>query len=162
MPGSAIAAGEERVFSGQSVWPDRSLDRIGVHLDPAVVEERDQARPVTQGVTHGLREIGGSGYALDVDLQPLVQRLDDRSTSFLPDLSPLLGGPTADLSFNPVECGNSCQHFRREWRLRRRVELEEVAPHMGPAERQSDQSIRSISCETLEAAISIHLHHAAD
>ena len=130
MPGSAIAAGEERVFSGQSVWPDDSLDRIGIHFDPAVVEEHDQAGPVTQRVTHGLREIGGSGYPMDVDLQPVMQRLDDRSTSLLPDLSPLLGGAAADLSFDPVKCGNSCQHFRRERRLRRRVELEEVAPHM--------------------------------
>jgi hypothetical protein len=90
MTRSAVAARKERILARQSMWPNGALDGVRVHLDPAVVEERDQAGPVTQRVTYCLREIGGSGHLMDVDLQPVVQRLDDRSTSFLPDLSPLL------------------------------------------------------------------------
>jgi hypothetical protein len=83
--------------------PDGALDRVRVHLDPAVIEERHQAGPMTQRVTHGLREIGGSGHPMDVDLQPIVQSLDNRSTSLLPDFLPAISGLATDLGFDRVE-----------------------------------------------------------
>jgi hypothetical protein len=66
---------------------DGAFDRVRVHLDPAVIEERDQAGPVAYRVAHGLRQIGRAGDPIDVIVQPIMQGLDDRPTSFLPDLS---------------------------------------------------------------------------
>ena len=46
VPGTFIVAGEQRVLAREDQRPDAILDRIGVDLDPAVVEEQLQALPV--------------------------------------------------------------------------------------------------------------------
>jgi hypothetical protein len=42
------------------------------------------------------------------------------------------------------------------------VELEEVAPNVRPAERQSDRLIGTLAGQTLEATTSVHLQHAIE
>ena len=68
-------------------------------------------------------------------------------------------GPGTTLT---VERGDTRQHFRRKRRLRRRVELEEAAPHMGPTECQADRLIGAIAGQALEAVIAVHLQHAVE
>src|SRR5690349_450821 len=106
-----VATREERIFARQCMRSDGTLDVIAVHLDAAVVEERNQAGPMTDGVAHGLRKIRRAGDTIDVNVQPVVQGLDERSTSLLPDTPSLLGGLTADLRFDRVEGRDTLQHF---------------------------------------------------
>jgi hypothetical protein len=62
---------------------DGALDRVRVHLDTTVIEERRQARQVAERVTHGLRQFGAAGDARQMVLQPIVQSLNNRPTSVL-------------------------------------------------------------------------------
>ncbi len=55
-----VAAGEERVLPVERDRPDAALDRVGVDLDAAVVEEAAKALPVVQAVADRL---GGLGAA---------------------------------------------------------------------------------------------------
>ena len=54
---AAIRAREEGVFAREGERPDRSLDCIGVDLDPPVVEETDETVPVRQCVADRLGEL---------------------------------------------------------------------------------------------------------
>jgi hypothetical protein len=48
--GTQIVTGEQRLLAIEGNRPDRTLDGIGVDLDPAVVEEADQRAPVVERV----------------------------------------------------------------------------------------------------------------
>jgi len=144
------------------MWPDRALHHVGVHLDAAVVEEGDQARPVPQRVAHRLGQIRRARDAIDMLPQPDMQRVHDRPTSLLPDPLPMIGGMAADLSFDRVERRDAGQHFGRQRRLCRSMELEELAPHMRPAERQPHRSVGTIARQPLEPGIAVDLQHARE
>src|SRR5690349_5885110 len=51
--GAAIGSGEEMILSAKGNGPDRALDGVGVHLDPAVGEEEGQAGPPAEAVADG-------------------------------------------------------------------------------------------------------------
>jgi hypothetical protein len=70
---------------------DGAFHDVGVHLDTAVVKEDDKAGPVPYRVAHRPRQIGGGGHATDMMVQPVMQGLDDRPTSFLALLSSVFG-----------------------------------------------------------------------
>ena len=101
-------------------------------------------------------------HSIDMIKQPVMQGFDDGSTSLVPDSSSVFGRLSAYLCFHRVERGDTRQHLGHERRLSRRVELEEVAPHVRPAERQSDRLIGTLAGQTLEAAISVHLQHVIE
>src|SRR5205823_6712190 len=107
MTGPAIRTREQRILSRQSHRSDRTLDDVRVHLDPTVIEERDQPRPVMERIAHRLREIGHPGDARYLLLQPRMQRFDDRPTSRLPHLSSMFGGMAANLRLDRVEIADA-------------------------------------------------------
>jgi hypothetical protein len=47
---AAVGAGEERVLAAERNRADRSFDRVGVDLDPAVVEEAGEAFPARERI----------------------------------------------------------------------------------------------------------------
>ena len=96
---------------------DGAFDRVRVHLDAAIVEERNQTGPVAYGVAYCLGQIGGTGDSIDVIKQPVMQGFDNWSTSLLPDSSSVLGGLTADLRLNRVERGDTRQYLACERRF---------------------------------------------
>ena len=118
--------------------------------------------PMADGVAHGLCQIGRAGDTVNVNTQPVVQGLDERSTSVLSDTSSLLGGLAADLSLDRVEGRDTLQDFGRERRLRRGMELEERPPHVDPAEGQADRLVDAVTGQALEAVIAVHLQHAGE
>ena len=115
-----------------------------------------------QGVADGLGQIRGGGDAALMGQQPGMQGLDDRSTSFLPRLSPVFGGMAADLALDRVERLDLRQHLGRERRLGGDVELVKVPPHVGPAEREADRAVGAVARQPLEPGIAIDLQHAAE
>ena len=54
---AAVRAGEERVLAIESDGPDRTLDRVGVDFDAAVVEEPREALPMRQRIADRLGEL---------------------------------------------------------------------------------------------------------
>jgi hypothetical protein len=103
MPCAAIAAREQCVLARRNARSDGSFDHVGVHLDPAVVEEHDQAGPMSDRIAHCLGQIRNGGDAIDMRVQPGVQRVDDRPTSLVAHLSSVLGGMAADLGLGRIE-----------------------------------------------------------
>ena len=91
-----------------------------------------------------------------------MQRLDDRATSFLANLSSVFGGLAADLGLDRVERADARQHLGGKRRFGRSVELEEAAPHVRPAERQTYRAVRAIAGQPLEPVIAVNLQHAAE
>src|SRR5438105_1203772 len=63
-------------------------------------------------------------------LQPDMQGVDNRSTSFLADPSPVLGGLPADFRLDGVEFTDLRQHRGGTRRLRGDPEFVERAPHV--------------------------------
>lgn len=54
-------AGEEGVLPAQGHGTDLVLDRIGVHFDPAVLDEEGEACPMIEPIGDGAPEIGLRG-----------------------------------------------------------------------------------------------------
>src|SRR5690242_18540643 len=83
MTRSAVIAREKRVLARQCVRANGALDRVRVELDAAIVKERDQAGPMAKRIAHGHGQLRDARDALDMNPQPVMQRLDDRPTSAL-------------------------------------------------------------------------------
>ena len=54
---AAVGAGEERILAIEGDRADRALDRVGVDLDAAVVEEAGESLPVRERVADRLGEL---------------------------------------------------------------------------------------------------------
>src|ERR1700721_2418107 len=117
---------------------------------------------MADGVAHGLCEIGRAGDTVNVNTQPVVQLLDERSTSVLSDTLSLHGRLAADLRLDRIEGGASLQDLGRERRLRRGMELEEGPPHMDPAECQANRLVDTLASQAFEAVIAVPLQHAGE
>ena len=98
-----VRAGEQRVFAVQGQGPDRSLDHIGVDLDPAVVEEQAQACPARQGVADRIGELAFAADEPELLAQPRIQRIDQRLTALLACGTPFPGRATTNVGLDPVE-----------------------------------------------------------
>src|SRR4051812_6536763 len=55
-PGPALTASEERILSAQSNRPDGALNRVRVHLDPAVLQEHGETGPVAEHILDRLNQ----------------------------------------------------------------------------------------------------------
>ena len=76
-----IGAGEEGVLAGECDRTDRALDRVGIDLDPPVVEEDAETRPQLERVAHGLGDAGaardlGPGQLLNGVLGTATRRIE--------------------------------------------------------------------------------------
>jgi di/tricarboxylate transporter len=107
----AIAAGEQGIAAPKSDRPDRALDRVGVQLEPAVLEEQHQPLPVAQGIAERLGQAGARRDPLQLRAQPAVQRLHQRPAALLPDRTACLGRMAADLGLDPVQLPDPAQRL---------------------------------------------------
>lgn len=114
VPRPAIASSKQCIVAIEGYRPDGALDHVRVHLDPSVVEEQRQAGPMPQGVADGYGQVRGGGDAALMGLQPVLQGLDDRSTSLLPHVSPGFGGMAADLALDRIKVPDPRQHLGRQ------------------------------------------------
>lgn len=75
---------QQRVrFSGQADRPDRVFNRIGVELEPPVIEEARQPLPMIERVADVISERRAAGDHRQLFLEPRIQRLDEGSECFL-------------------------------------------------------------------------------
>jgi hypothetical protein len=63
-----------------------------------------------------------------------VHGLDQRPTAALPCQPPLLGGTTADLGLDLIQCGNALQRLGGDGRLVGGMDVEELPSCVSPAE----------------------------
>ena len=91
-----------------------------------------------------------------------MQCLDHRSTSQLTNGFAQIGRLATDVAFDFVELGDACQHFSRERRLGRSIELVERPPRVGPAESQLDRGILARFDQVAEPGIAVHLQGAPE
>ena len=63
MARAAVRTGEQRILAGKGDRPDRALDHVRVHLNAAIIKERDQAEPMPKCVAHGFRQVRRAGDA---------------------------------------------------------------------------------------------------
>jgi hypothetical protein len=127
------------VLPAEGDRPDRPLDDVRVQLEPAVLEEQHQPRPVAQGVADRRGEGGAPGDPPQLDREPGVQGLDHRLAALLPDRASLLGGTATDLRLHFVELADPAQR------------LVEAPPAMRPTERELDPVRRAARQQALEA-----------
>ena len=113
-------------------------------------------------IADGLGQIRDGRDASDVILQPGMQGLDNGATSFLAELSSVVGGLATDLGFDSVEFADLCQHPGGKRRFVGNPEIVETAPHVRPAERQRHRAVRAIHGKPLEPVITVDLKHAAE
>ena len=107
--GTGIVSCKEGVFSVQGDGPDRSLDGVVVHLDPAIGEEEAKANPVFRDVFQRLAQRGFGGYAGAVVGEPSLEGGDLRRGLVLADGQASFRRQTADLGFDLVELGDALQ-----------------------------------------------------
>jgi hypothetical protein len=69
---------------------------------------------MAQYIPHGFGQIRPARHARQAVLQPEMQILDQRSTSFLTDGPTYLQWLAADSGLDGVEFGDTCQHLGRE------------------------------------------------
>jgi hypothetical protein len=107
--GTFVVAGEQGVLAGENQGTNAILDRIGVDLDPAVVEEDLQPLPVVGEVgqllaSAGLRRQLGAGRG-----EPGRERQDQGLGLLLPHGPTPLERLARDLGLDPVELGDPTQ-----------------------------------------------------
>ena len=88
---AAIGAREESVLAIEGDRADRTLDGVGVDLDPAVVEEAREAVPVRERVADGLGELALLADEGEPVAQPGLESDDERTRSLLADGAALVG-----------------------------------------------------------------------
>ena len=95
--------------------PDGSFDGVGIELEPAVLEEQHQPRPVAQGVADRRGQGGAPGDPPQLGREPGVQGVHNGPAALLPDRTSLLGRAAADLGLHFVELADPAQRLLGEW-----------------------------------------------
>jgi hypothetical protein len=101
------------VLAPQGDRPDRPLDGVRVELEPAVVEEQHQPRPVAQGVADRL----GQGGAPETRPSWIVSQACKASTIGLLRSCRTVAAPrraAADLGLDRVELADPAQRLLRQ------------------------------------------------
>src|SRR5262245_17034054 len=75
--GAEVVAGEEGILAVERQAADRALDRVGIDLDVAVVEEAGEAIPVIEPVGERLADLAAFRHSREALLEPGLQRFDD-------------------------------------------------------------------------------------
>jgi hypothetical protein len=121
MFGSSIMAGEKCIFSVQSQGPDGTLNRVGVHLDAAIVGEQDKTVPVVEGIADGLGHFGAAGNEGRSFFEPGFELFKEGPALGLADLEARFGALSAARLFDFVERRDLNERLLRLNRLQRKA-----------------------------------------
>ena len=110
---AGFIAGKKCIFSRKSYWADLVLDRVGVQLKRAVLEEADQAGPMCKGVADVLGQLGFLRNAGELGLQPRLERGDDRCRMVAPSSKAQCRILSSDRLLDLIKQCNLAQHLLR-------------------------------------------------
>lgn len=115
----------------------RSLDRVGIQFQPAIIKEQNQPFPVVQRITNGLGKGRAPGDARQLLGQPGMHGLDQRTALPLADLHAIIRCLATNIVLDRIQGGDPAQRLVRDRRLRCGMDIEELPPCVGPAEGQA-------------------------
>ena len=75
---AAVAAGEEMILAAERDRPDCALDRVGVELDAAIMQEARQTIPARQRVADRFGKRAAAGHKRKLRFEPEPHSVDDR------------------------------------------------------------------------------------
>lgn len=110
----AFVTTEQRVLFSDRNWPDRSLDRVGVRLEPPVIQERRQALPAFEHVVDRLDERRAAGDPVLHRDQTGPQRLHQRLRLGMSRRAAFPSRRDADPLFDRVDGRNALDDLRGE------------------------------------------------
>src|SRR5512147_2050244 len=155
---AGIRTGEEPIFPAEGDAADGVFGAVVVDLEPAVVDEAGERRPVAERVAERLGQSALRRQAAELRREPPVQCSQQRLGPFLPDLPPEVGRPAADRHLDPVELGDLFQGVGGDRRLGALVYLKDLAPGVRPT-RHLDNPLAE---EFVEPGIGVRLEKAAE
>jgi hypothetical protein len=101
--GTARAATEQPGLAPDGKRPDRVLGQVVVELEVAVLQERDQDRPLLAGVLDRLAEQALGQYLAGLVVEPGLDLIQDRLRLFQPHCMAVLWGGAADPALDLVQ-----------------------------------------------------------
>ena len=156
---STVASGEQIILAPERHRPDCALDRIGVELDAAVVQESREALPPRERIAHGFGEFPAAGQLRKLRFQPRLQGLDDRPGERLSRRQAMCRRLSAYPRLDGIEAGDPTQGLMGQRRVLGLGDVIELAPGMCPTGRQNDVATGG---QTLEPGIAIDVQHALE
>ena len=157
--GAEVGAGEEVVLAAERDRTDGAFDRVGIEIDPAVVEEAAERGPAGECVSDRLGKTTALRQARQLPLEPGLQVVHDRAGSRAPRGLSAGGGTASDLRLDRVERCDPAQDLLRDRRAGRLMHVVKLASRVRPAGGQVDIT----PCgKRLEAGIAVDLQDTAE
>jgi hypothetical protein len=104
---AAVRSGEERILAVDGDRPDSAFDDIGIDLDPAVIDEENEAIPAAKAITDRLCDRALPGGRGELGHQPGLEGVDEGLRSLLSNDPARLGIWAADLGFDGRDGGDA-------------------------------------------------------
>ena len=133
----------QRVLAIERDRPDRPLHDVGINLDPAIVEEVDEAVPAAEAIADRLGDRALPGDGRELNFEPGLEAVDERLRPLLAGGMARLGLLAADLDLDGVDRGDARECLAGNRRISGLGNLIEPPPPMRPAEGKLDRTGRS-------------------
>ncbi|MCY1239744.1 hypothetical protein D9M72_525540 [compost metagenome] len=133
---TALVAHEQRILPRQGHGFHRTFDHIGVHFDPAILQEGCQSAPVVERVGDGLAKRRFRRHLVAQFGEMDVQFSHDWSCLATPYYEPGIGIFAAQFRFDAIDLGNPGKDRQRLRGAGELDDIDELAPSMGKAEGQ--------------------------
>jgi hypothetical protein len=138
--------------------PDGPFHRVGVELDPTILEVAAEGLPADQGIADGIGEPTAGCHPMKFRIQPELQRLKERLGQLHANHAAQLSRPATDPVFDGVELTDPTQRLGGDRRAGRLMHLVELARSMSPAGGKHD----AMGNQLLEPRIAIDLQRALE
>ncbi len=156
---ATIAAGEQVVLAAEGDGADGALDRIGVELDAAIVQEASQAVPARECIADRFSERAAAGDQAELRIEPDVQRVDDRFGEGPAFGKTVVRRLAADARLDRIELADPAQGFCCHGRRGGFGHIVELASRVAPTRRERDALFVG---QLLEASVSVDMQVALE
>src|SRR5664279_4587834 len=115
----AFVAAEQAILLSDGYVPDRTLDNVGVRLQPPVLQEQRQTGPAFERVVDRSNQSRLARYAVFRRFEPRLQGLHQRLRLGLPNRAPSVGVEAADSLLDRIDRRDALDDLLGERRVRR-------------------------------------------
>ncbi len=151
---AAVAAGEQVVLAAEGDGADCALDRIGIELNSAVVQEACQAMPPRERIADRLGKRAAAGDQAELCIEPDVQGIDDRLGEGPAFGKTVVRRLAADARLDGIELADPTQGFCCHGRRGGFGHIVELASRVAPTRRERDALLVG---QLLEASVSVDM-----
>src|SRR5690606_30247501 len=118
--------------------PDRSLDRVAVEFDAAVVQESGQSFPASERIADRLGKAALAADLHEPRVQNAMEFVDDGATMLLARCATMIGRLAANIGLESIESGDAREHVGCHRRCASSGKLVEAATEVRPTESERD------------------------